>query len=54
MDKIGAAHSLLNELQQRIDDLEAMGALIAAAHLAAAVDALSRELSLSRNESEAD
>ena len=54
MDKHSIAKSLAAELSARLADLEAIGALFAAAHLAAAVEALSRDFSLSPDASVMD
>lgn len=50
----GMAQSLVTELQKRLLEIEAMGALVAAAHLDAAIEALCREFDVHREASNSD
>lgn len=50
----GIAKSLVNELQARLAEIESIGALVAAAHLEAAIDALCREFGIERDASNTD
>lgn len=54
VDKIAIANSLVGDLEDRLSSLEDLGALIAAAHLDAAIDALCREFDVARNQSDPD
>lgn len=54
MDKVAIAKSLLAELESSLAKLESLDALIAAAHLDAAIDALCRELDIARDLSDPD
>lgn len=54
MSKQGIAQSLASDLEARLEDLERLGALVAAAHLESAIEALCREFNLSRNVSAPD
>lgn len=54
VDKIAIANSLVDELEDRLASLETLGALLAAAHLDAAIDALCREFDVVRDFSEPD
>jgi hypothetical protein len=54
VNKDGTAKSLVAELEARLADVESLGALIAAAHLEAAIEALCRELGLPREASDTD
>lgn len=48
------ANSLVDELEDKLSSLDTLGALIAAAHLDAAIDALCRELDVTRDSSDPD
>ena len=48
------AQSLVANLEARLLDIESLGALVAAAHLEAAIDALCREFDLTRKASDLD
>jgi hypothetical protein len=50
----GIAKSLVTELQARLVEIESIGALVAAAHLDAAIDALCREFGVQRDASDTD
>lgn len=50
----GIAKSLVTELQARLTEIESIGALVAAAHLEAAIEALCREFGVPRNASNTD
>ena len=52
VDKIAIVNSLVDELEDRLASLETLGALLAAAHLDAAIDALCREFDVTRDFSE--
>ncbi|SFG06118.1 hypothetical protein SAMN05518801_106205 [Novosphingobium sp. CF614] len=54
MEKVAIAESLVVELEAELAKLEQLGALIAAAHLDAAINALCREFNIERNRSEPD
>ncbi|WP_170065822.1 hypothetical protein [Novosphingobium guangzhouense] len=54
MNKDAIAKSLAADLEARLGQLEAIGALLAAAHLDAAIDALCREFGIPRNASDTD
>jgi hypothetical protein len=48
------AQTIVSELTARLLDLEALGSLVAAAHLDAAIDALCRDFDLHRENSTTD
>lgn len=50
----GIAETLAIDLQARLADMEAIGALVAAAHLEASIEALRRQFGLPREASETD
>ncbi|WP_243990360.1 hypothetical protein [Novosphingobium album (ex Hu et al. 2023)] len=52
MDKVAAATSVKDELEACLMKLEELNALMAAAHLDAAINALCDELGLSRGKSD--
>ena len=52
VDKITVANSLIDELEAKLSSIDSLGALIAAAHLDAAIDALCREFDVVRDISE--
>lgn len=54
VSKEGIAQSLASDLEARLEDLERLGALVAAAHLESAIEALYREFGLTRKVSEPD
>lgn len=54
MDNAAIANSLVGELEQKLSSVESLGALIAAAHLDAAIDALCREFDVTRELSDPD
>jgi hypothetical protein len=54
VDKVSVANSLIDELEDKLSSVETLGALIAAAHLDAAIDALCREFDVERDLSEPD
>lgn len=54
MDKHSIAKALIAELSARLVDLEALEAFVAAAHLAAAIEALGRDFDLSEDASVTD
>ncbi|WP_235037471.1 MULTISPECIES: hypothetical protein [unclassified Novosphingobium] len=54
MNKDEIAKSLLAELEARLVDMEALGALVSAAHLEAAIESLCREFDLPREASNTD
>ncbi|WP_238539123.1 hypothetical protein [Novosphingobium sp. AP12] len=54
MNTDGIAKSLVTELQARLVEMETIGALVAAAHLEAAIEALCREFGVPRDASNTD
>ncbi|HUD30060.1 MAG TPA: hypothetical protein VMQ93_14405 [Novosphingobium sp.] len=54
MNTYGIAETLAIDLQARLADMEAIGALVAAAHLEASIEALRRQFGLPREASETD
>lgn len=54
MDEVAIAKSLVDELEAKLSSLEALGALVAAAHLDAAIDAFCRDLDVTREPSDPD
>ncbi len=54
VNKDEIAKSLLAELEARLVDMEALGALVSAAHLEAAIESLCREFDLPREASNTD
>ncbi|AXB76773.1 hypothetical protein TQ38_009990 [Novosphingobium sp. P6W] len=54
VNKDETAKSLLAELEARLVDMEALGALVAAAHLETAIVSLCREFNLPREASNTD
>ena len=54
MDKVAIASSVIDELEAMLGKLEALGALIAAAHLDAAINALCGEFEVFRGQSDPD
>lgn len=54
MNKEERARELVEELNRQVGDLELIGALIAAAHVDAAVETLCKEFKIERNTSVPD
>ena len=54
MNTDGMAQALVRDLQARLLEMEAIGALIAAAHVEAAIEALCREFGVRRETSNTD
>ncbi|GAB7555716.1 hypothetical protein QUC32_16700 [Novosphingobium resinovorum] len=54
MNKDAIAKSLAADLETRLDQLEEIGAMIAAAHLQAAIESLCREFGIPRKASDTD
>ncbi|WP_404480982.1 hypothetical protein [Novosphingobium sp. BL-52-GroH] len=54
MNKDVTARSLVAELEARLLDMETLGALVATAHLEAAIEALCRQFDLQREASDTD
>lgn len=54
VNKDAIAKSLAADLEKRLDQLEEIGAMIAAAHLQAAIESLCREFGIPRKASDTD
>jgi hypothetical protein len=54
VNKDAIAKSLAADLETRLDQLEEIGAMIAAAHLQAAIESLCREFGIPRKASDTD
>ncbi|MEE4450010.1 hypothetical protein [Novosphingobium resinovorum] len=54
MNKDAIAKSLVADLESRLGEIEAIGALVAAAHLETAIEALCREFDIPRKASNTD
>lgn len=54
VEKVATTESLIVELKSRLDKLERLGALVAAAHLDACINALSRDFRFRPDQSDPD